>query len=92
MPNVGPVEVIVVILIGLIFVGIVVLAAYAVTVLAVVLNRIVPSTGSPRDPALDTLRSRLARAEIDEAEYERLRFRPAGRLSGSTPASAMIGT
>lgn len=47
---------------------------YALIVLiARTLHRFMPPTTPPRDPAMDTLRTRLAQGEIDEAEFQRLR-------------------
>jgi uncharacterized membrane protein len=37
------------------------------------LHRFMPATTPPRDPALDVLRTRLAKGEISEIEFERLR-------------------
>ena len=62
MPSVGPLEFLIIGLIVLILVGIVV----AVFLL---IRRAVPTP----DVAMDALRARLARGEIDEAEYRRLR-------------------
>ena len=70
MPNVGPIEV------GLTigWIVVVVLLLYALVVgLARIARRLVPASSSPRDPALDELRTRLASGEIDEREYQRLR-------------------
>jgi len=74
MPSVGPVDVLVTVAIALICIGVFVLLAYALVVLAArVLHRVPPAAVPPRDPALDDLRSRFARGDIDEAEYTRLR-------------------
>ncbi len=74
MPEVGAVEVILTVITGVVTIGIIVVAGYAIIVLlARVLHRSLPATTPPRDPALDALRTRLATGEIDEAEYERLR-------------------
>ena len=46
---------------------------YALIVgVARLLHRVMPAT-TPRDPAMDALRTRLANGEIDEAEFQRLR-------------------
>jgi uncharacterized membrane protein len=37
------------------------------------LHRLMPATTPPRDPAMDALRTRLAKGEIDDAEFQRLR-------------------
>ena len=69
MPNIGLVEIMIVIAI----LGVVVLLGYVVIVLlARGLQRTQPATTPPRDPALDDLRTRFARGEIDEAEYGRI--------------------
>jgi uncharacterized membrane protein len=74
MPEVSAVEVILTVITGIVTIGIIVVAGYAIIVLlARVLHRSLPATTPPRDPALDALRTRLATGEIDEAEYERLR-------------------
>jgi uncharacterized membrane protein len=74
MSTVGPLEVIVSVVIALIYIGVFALAVYAMIVLAArVLHRVLPASTPPRDPALDDLRSRFARGEIDEAEYRHLR-------------------
>jgi len=69
MPNIGLVEIMIVIAI----LGVFVLLGYVViVVLARGLHRTLPATTPPRDPALDDLRTRFARGEIDEAEYRQL--------------------
>lgn len=74
MPSVGPFETVLSIVYGIVVVGVMVLLFYAMVVLAArVLHRFMPPTSPPRDPALDAVRMRFARGEIDEAEYERLR-------------------
>lgn len=74
MPNIGPFEVMIMIAIAIIFLGAFVLLGYAAIVLfARGLHRTLPATTPPRDPALDDLRTRFARGEIDEAEYRHLR-------------------
>ena len=68
MPNIGLVEIMIVIAI----LGVFVLLGYVViVVLARGLHRTLPATTPPRDPALDDLRTRFARGEIGEAEYRR---------------------
>ena len=61
MPSIGPTELIIILIIVAMFVVIPYLLIKAV----VRTNR--------RDTAMDTLRTRLASGEIDQAEYERLR-------------------
>jgi uncharacterized membrane protein len=74
MPEVGAVEIILTAIIGVVTIGIFLLAGYAgIVLLARILHRFMPATTPPRDPALDALRTRFASGEIDEAEYERLR-------------------
>jgi uncharacterized membrane protein len=69
MPNVGLAEIAIVIAI----LGVFVLLGLAVIVLLVWLfHRTQPATTPPRDPALEDLRARFARGDIDEAEYRRL--------------------
>jgi len=69
MSNVGLAEITIVIAI----LGVFVLLGLAVIVLLTWLfQRTQPATTPPRDPALDDLRTRFARGEIDEAEYRRL--------------------
>ena len=69
MPNVGPLELIIILAIIAIFVvPIVLIVSFA--------RRGRPSvveTAPARGPALDALRTRFASGEIDEAEYQRLR-------------------
>jgi uncharacterized membrane protein len=62
MPSVGSLELVVILLIWLFFIGIVV-ATF----------RLVRRGARATDPAMDALRTRLARGEIDEAEYLRLK-------------------
>ncbi len=70
MPSVGPFEIAIVV--GMM--AFVVVVAYALIVLvARGLHRVMPATPPPRDPALDALRTRLAKGEIDDTEFERLR-------------------
>jgi len=67
MPGPGPFELVIV-------VALIVLAALVVYTLIVGFVRMVGRPSAPRrDPALDTLRTRFASGDIDEAEYERLR-------------------
>ena len=69
MPNVGLAEILIII----VLLGAFVLLGLAVIVLLTWLfHRTQPATAPPRDPALDDLRTRFARGEIDEAEYRRL--------------------
>ena len=71
MPNVGGGEILVIIATFAVMV-LIVAAAYALIVL---LARALHGSASegPRDPAMDALRTRLAKSEIDEPEFERLR-------------------
>ncbi|MEO5885154.1 MAG: SHOCT domain-containing protein [Candidatus Limnocylindrales bacterium] len=70
MPNVGPIEVVVMLVI---FALIIVVPYVLIVSLARVLHRSMPATMPPRDPALDALRTRFASGDLDEAEFERLR-------------------
>jgi uncharacterized membrane protein len=56
----------------LVIVGIALVFAAIVVVAARALRRLGPASPE-RDPALDVARSRFARGEIDEVEFERLR-------------------
>jgi uncharacterized membrane protein len=70
MPDVGVLELLVILAIFAIVV------ALPVILIAAIVRRAQPSVvAAPpaRDPALDALRSRLAAGEIDVGEYERLR-------------------
>ncbi len=71
MPNVGAPEILVIVAIVAVWI-LVVGVAYA---LIVRLARSLHGTASdgPRDPAMDALRTRLAKGEIDDREFERLR-------------------
>ncbi len=71
MPNVGGAEILVIIATIAVMV-LIVAASYA---LIVRLARALHGSASDgrRDPAMDALRTRLAKGEIDEPEYERLR-------------------
>lgn len=62
MPTPGPIELL------LIAVQVLVVVAIVVAV-----GRLVVGALRRPDPALDTLRTRFANGDIDEAEYERLR-------------------
>ena len=74
MPSVGPLEVALTFLYGLVAIVVVVVFLYGLIVLAArVLHRVVPAAPSREDPALATLRERFARGEIDEAEYRHQR-------------------
>ncbi len=61
MPSIGPTELIIILVIVAMFV-----------VIPYLLIKAVVRTNQ-RDTAMDTLRTRLASGEIDQAEYERLR-------------------
>jgi uncharacterized membrane protein len=63
MPNVGLIELVVVVLVFLMFAAIPIL----------IIRSLRANRSQQRDPALDALRTRFAAGEIDEAEYERLR-------------------
>ena len=74
MPSVGPFEVALTAVYGLVAFAIMVLFLYSLIVLAArLLHRVMPATQAPPDPALATLRDRFARGEIDEAEYRHQR-------------------
>lgn len=61
-------------LLGLVLLVLIALLFYVlIVVVARTMHRFMPATTPPRDPALDALRTRLARGEIDELEYQRLR-------------------
>lgn len=66
MPTVGPAEVLLTGLPTLFWIVLVV-------ALVVGIGRLVVRRVRREDPAMDALRSRYARGEIDDAEYERLR-------------------
>ena len=68
MPEIAGLELIVMVLIAMIWVAVPV----SIVVLLVRANR-ARNVGPTSDPALDALRVRLARGEIDDREYERLR-------------------
>ena len=68
MPNIGPSEIVVFLVILAMFVAI----GYVLIVgLVRVMHR--GDTGPRADPAIDALRTRFANGDIDQAEYERLR-------------------
>jgi len=80
MPSVGPLELLVVIAIAAFWLAIIGLLAYA----AVTLRRRHRATAGPavpdvEDPAMAELRTRFARGEIDEVEYQRRRSVLEGR-------------
>jgi uncharacterized membrane protein len=73
MADIGLMDVILTVAVALIWIAVGGLLVYALVTLA---RRVVGRTrvaASPADPALDALRMRFARGEIDEAEYRRLR-------------------
>ena len=70
MPNIGIVELLLIIAEIALFVAI---AGATVVVFARAIRPKTRATTPPRDPAMDTLRTRFANGEIDEPEYERLR-------------------
>lgn len=70
MPNVGPVEIVIILVI---FALMIVVPFALILGLARVLRRSGPATPPPGDPALDALRTRFASGDLDEAEFERLR-------------------
>jgi uncharacterized membrane protein len=70
VPNIGLVELLLIIVEIALFVAIV---AATVVVFARAVRHKTPPTTPTHDPAMDTLRTRLANGEIDEPEYERLR-------------------
>jgi uncharacterized membrane protein len=73
VPNIGIPELVV--LVATVAVPLLIIAGAFVLIVALV--RAVRGSGSaatpPRDPATDALRTRFARGEIDEVEFERLR-------------------
>jgi len=71
MPNVGGAEILTIITVFAVMI-LIVAVAYALIVL---LTRALPGKArdASRDPAMDALRTRLAKGEIDDQEYERLR-------------------
>jgi uncharacterized membrane protein len=71
MPNVGPLELLVVIAIAAFWLAIIGLLAYGAVTLG--RRRRAPAAPDVEDPALADLRTRFARGEIDEAEYQRRR-------------------
>jgi putative membrane protein len=71
MPNVGPLELLVVIAIAAFWLAIIGLLAYAAVTLG--RRRRAPAGTGAEDPALADLRTRFARGEIDEAEFQRRR-------------------
>jgi putative membrane protein len=74
MPNVGPLEIAVVLVIAAFWIAVIALVIYGVIRLVRGLSGHDPvSAAAVGDPALDDLRSRFARGEIDEAEYQRRR-------------------
>ena len=62
MPEPGPIELLLIVVQVLVVVAIV-----------VAVGRLIVRALRRPDPALDTLRTRFANGDIDEAEYERLR-------------------
>jgi putative membrane protein len=73
MPNVGLTEVFLVLVVVAVWIAILVAVGLAAAVV-VRLLRGGPGPGpQAADPALEALRTRFARGEIDEAEYRRLR-------------------
>jgi putative membrane protein len=72
MPSPGPTEILVIIAIAAMFV-------IPVVIVVNLLRSNTRSAGSDRDPAIDILRQRLAKGEIDEIEFQRLRSALQGR-------------
>jgi putative membrane protein len=66
MPSPGPIEILVIIAIAAMFV-------IPVVIVVNLLRSNTRAAGSDRDPAIDILRQRLAKGEIDESEFQRLR-------------------
>jgi uncharacterized membrane protein len=76
MPSVGPLELLVVIAIAAFWLAIIGLLAYGAVALGRRRRRRAtagPAGPGAEDPALVDLRTRFARGEIDEAEYQRRR-------------------
>ena len=72
MPNVGLAQIMILIVGVFVILGVFdLLGCVVIVLLARGLHRTLPATTPPRDPALDDLRTRFARGEIDEAEYRR---------------------
>jgi uncharacterized membrane protein len=71
VPNVGIPEILVIVMIFAVMILIVAVAYALIVLLARALHGIRPDP--MRDPAMDALRTRLAKGEIDDREFERLR-------------------
>ena len=72
MPSPGPIEFVIILAIA-------VMVAIPVVIIVNVLRSHAQAAGSDRDPAMDLLRQRLAKGEIDEIEFQRLRATLQGR-------------
>lgn len=74
MPSLGPLEVALTAVYGLVVIAVMIVFVYGPIMLAArLLHRVPPTTQAPPDPAIATLRDRFARGEIDEVEYQRQR-------------------
>lgn len=66
MPSAGPIEFMIIVAIAAMF-------AIPVVIIVNILRSNARAAGVDRDPAMDLLRQRLAKGEIDEPEFQRLR-------------------